>query len=110
MSHESKRSKHGSKQSLISQQSMRSKQSISSSNSRQSKSKSKSLPTLDLDYETTRQRGGQKLKPIYNGMVTYLDKYDCCAFIIHCAEHDKIMITNKENVIWMPFTLLLPNL
>lgn len=49
-----------------------------------------------------------KLKP-EGGVDSTSGKYDCCAFIIHCTKHNKVLVCKQENVVWMPFTPLPPN-
>src|SRR5699024_5889139 len=35
-------------------------------------------------------------------------KYDCHAFFIHCPAHDKVLVTKRKNVRWMPFIEMPP--
>ncbi|KAI2810833.1 hypothetical protein BLOT_001999 [Blomia tropicalis] len=49
-----------------------------------------------------------RLKP--EGEVhTISGKYDCCAFVIHCAEHQRILTSKQEQARWLPFTQMMPN-
>lgn len=36
-------------------------------------------------------------------------RYDCCAYIIHCGEHDQVLLTRQNDIWWMPYTYLPPN-
>ncbi|KAH9418960.1 hypothetical protein DERP_011053 [Dermatophagoides pteronyssinus] len=50
-----------------------------------------------------------KLRP-ENGLMGSSGKYDCCAFVIHCPVHNRILINHQDHVVWMPFISLLHNL
>lgn len=58
-------------------------------------------PVLNVDM-------GPKLKP-EGGEAASLDLYDCCAFIIHCGKHGRILTSIQEDVVWLPFVSLPPN-
>ncbi|KPM08795.1 Calcineurin-like protein phosphoesterase [Sarcoptes scabiei] len=45
-----------------------------------------------------------------NGLTPATSQYDCCAFIIHCPQHNKILVSHQKNYVWLPFVSLLPNL
>lgn len=93
----------------------------SSSNTKTIKSMSKSvsinnrkLNSKDQQQQQQNQQPGEpqrfpKLRP-ENGLMGSSGKYDCCAYIIHCPVHNRILINHQDHVVWMPFTSLLHNL
>lgn len=49
-----------------------------------------------------------KLKP-EGKVTTTTGKFDCVCFLVHCAEHDRILVTRQEGAVWMPYSQLPPS-
>ena len=64
-----------------------------------------------------RTSSGEKLPPSVSplspegGPYRLDSKYDCVAFVVHCAKHDQVAVAKRPNAkaVWLPFTPLPAN-